>query len=129
MISIPVETVRVNETCKRYLSTLKRRTGIQNWNVICRWAFSLSIADPTRPQKIDKGDWSNVEMTWATFGGSEADLYAALLQARCHDDGITLSPSELAEQFRLHLHRGITKLVGMEDTRSLSGLLALADDG
>ncbi len=126
MNSPPVETVRVNENCKRHLSTLKRRTGIQNWNVICRWAFSVSIADPTPPQKIDKGDWSNVEMSWATFGGSEADLYATLLKARCYEDGLELNPLELAEQFRLHLHRGITKLVGHQDTRSLIGLLELS---
>ena len=32
----------------------------------------------------------------------------------------------LAKQFRLHLHRGISYLVGTGDTKTLSGLISLA---
>ena len=127
MILTPVETVRVNETAKRHLATLKRRTGIKNWNVLCRWALCLSLGDATPPQRIDKGDYSNVEMSWTTFGGNQAELYAILLAARCQIDGLDISSSILAEQFRLHLHRGITNLVGMEETRTLEGFLAIAN--
>jgi len=126
MILIPVETVRVNEVAKRHLSTLKRRTGIKTWNVLCRWALCLSLGDVTPPQRIDKGDYSNVEMSWATFGGDQADLYATLVAARCQVDGLDVTRTVLAEQFRLHLHRGITNLVGMEETRTLEGLLDIA---
>jgi Domain of unknown function (DUF1832). len=38
-----IKIVRVNEDCKERLITLKRYTGIQNWNVLCRWAFCISI--------------------------------------------------------------------------------------
>tara|TARA_B100000131_G_C18088267_1_gene601110 strand:+ start:1434 stop:1820 length:387 start_codon:yes stop_codon:yes gene_type:complete len=123
MSAPPVETIRINETGKRNLNKLKRRTKIQNWNILCRWALCISLADESSPQKINKGDWSNVEMSWATFGGNDADLYTALVHARCVADGFELEGSEVAEQFRLHLHRGLTKLAGMEDTKSLAGLL------
>ena len=41
-----IETVRTSEKGKTQLITLKRRTGIQNWNVLCRWAFCISLKDP-----------------------------------------------------------------------------------
>jgi DNA sulfur modification protein DndE len=126
MTLTPVETIRVNETAKRHLSTLKRRTGIKNWNVLCRWALCLSLGDSTPPQQIDKGNYSNVEMSWSTFGGSQAELYATLVAARCQTDGLDITSAVLAEQFRLHLHRGITNLVGMEETRTLEGFLRIA---
>ena len=75
---------------------------------------------------IDKGNWSNVEMSWSTFGGQYGDLYATVLQARCQRDGLEGDRETLAEQIRLHLHRGLTNLVSREETRDLTGFLSLA---
>lgn len=121
-----VDAVRVDERAKTQLMTLKRRTGIKNWNVLCRWALCASLAEPSIPADQEIGTLSNVEMSWSTFGGHSADLYAAIIQARCEADDIPQSPDALARQFRLHLHRGITYLVGTEDTKTLSGLISLA---
>ena len=121
-----VDVVRVDERAKTQLTTLKRRTGIKNWNVLCRWALCASLAESSMPADQEVGVLSNVEMSWSTFGGPSADIYAAIIQARCEADGIPQTPDSLAEQFRLHLHRGITYLVGNEDTKTLSGLIGLA---
>ncbi len=120
-----VDVVRVDERAKNQLTTLKRRTGIKNWNVLCRWALCVSLAEASIPADQEIGTLSNVEMSWATFGGPAADIYASVLRARCEVDGLPLTPDSLAEQFRLHLHRGITYLVGNEDTKTLSGMIAL----
>lgn len=121
-----VDVVRVDERAKTQLTTLKRRTGIKNWNVLCRWALCVSLAEESPPADQESGPISNVEMSWSTFGGQSADLYAALIRARCEADGIELSPESMSRQFRLHLHRGITYLVGAEATKTLSGLVSLA---
>ena len=121
-----VETVRVDERAKTQLTTLKRRTGIKNWNVLCRWALSVSLAEPSIPADHQIGPMSNVEMAWQTFGGPSADLYAAILRARCDTDNIAHTPDAVAEQFRLHLHRGIAYLASTDDTKTLSGMLRLA---
>ena len=42
---LSVETVRLGSDTKTHLSTLKKRTGIENWNTLCRWAFCLSLSD------------------------------------------------------------------------------------
>lgn len=121
-----IETVRVDERGKSQLITLKRRTGLKNWNVLCRWAVCVSLAEPTPPVAQDAGEPSNVEMTWQTFAGRNGDLFSALIAARCEADGLTVDRDTLSEQFRLHLQRGLTYLVGRDDTRSLSGLASLA---
>ena len=120
-----VDVVRVDERAKNQLTTLKRRTGIKNWNVLCRWALCVSLAESSPPANQHIGKLSNVEMSWSTFGGPTADVYADILRAWCDANGIPQSPAMLAEQFRLHLHRGITYLVGSEDTRTLNGLVNL----
>ncbi|MCY3635513.1 MAG: DNA sulfur modification protein DndE [bacterium] len=121
-----VDAVRVDERAKTQLMTLKRRTGIKNWNVLCRWALCASLAESSIPAGQDIGPLSNVEMSWSTFGGPSGDIYAALVRARCDVDGFPQTPEALADQFRLHLHRGISYLVGNEDTKTLSGLIGLA---
>ena len=121
-----VDVVRVDERAKIHLTTLKRRTGIKNWNVLCRWALCASLAEESVPAEQDIGALSNVEMSWSTFGGVSADLYAALVRARCEADGIVQTPDAVANQFRLHLHRGIKYLIGDEATKSLCGLISLA---
>lgn len=121
-----VDVVRVDERAKVHLMTLKRRTGIKNWNVLCRWALCVSLAEPSMPAEQEIGPLSNVEMSWSTFGGQSADIYSAIVRARCEVDGLSQALDVLAQQFRLHLHRGITYLVGTEETKSISGLIRLA---
>ena len=101
-----IETVRISEKAKRQLIKVKRQTGIEHWNVLCRWAFCLSIADESVPSPTNIPLDSNVEMSWRTFGGEYHELYLALLKQRCFKD----KKDDLANQFRLHLHRGISRL-------------------
>jgi DNA sulfur modification protein DndE len=109
---MPVEQIRLSQAAKEQLLRLKRRTGIKNWNVLCRWSFCRSLSEPTPPSPITLPADSSVEMTWKTFGGVHADLYWALLRWRCHKDGFSLDEETLQQQFRLHLHRGIAYLSG-----------------
>lgn len=102
-----IETVRISEKAKRQLSSVKQKTGIEHWNVLCRWAFCLSLADETPPSPSNIPLDSNVEMTWRTFGGEQHEIYLALLTNRCHVDGKGTSAKSLINQFKLHLHRGI----------------------
>jgi len=122
----PVATVVVTEEGKNQLSTLRKRTGIKNWNVLCRWAICYSLSDRSRPPKMELANLSNVEMTWTTFGGQHAELFSTLIRARCNEDGLEINEENLREQFRLHLHRGLSNLVGLEETKTLEGFLKIA---
>ena len=118
----PVETVKVSEQAKDQLVRLKRKTGIGNWNVLCRWALALSLAEthppPSKRIKLD----SNIEMPWRTFGGDYADVYSALVYQRCLDDGFGVEADILSEQFKLHLHRGIGYLANDSSIDSIDAL-------
>ena len=107
-----LETVRISEKAKRQLIAVKQKTGIEHWNVLCRWAFCLSLADKTPPSPASIPLNSNVEMSWKTFGGEYHELYLALLKQRARGDGGILSTDHLAKCFKLHLHRGIGYLAG-----------------
>ena len=100
-------TIRISQKAKDQLIKLKRQTGIQNWNVLCRWAFCISMAEPTIPQCLSIHSYSNVEMDWRTFAGEYAEVYWAILLQRCHDDGLPLDQRNLSLQLRQHINRGI----------------------
>jgi DNA sulfur modification protein DndE len=107
---MPVDNIRLSQKAKDSLVNLKRKTHIENWNVLCRWAFCLSLNEPSLPPKMNHPADSNVEMSWKIFAGEYGELYWALLKQRCKKDELELTEEELALQFRLHLHRGIAYL-------------------
>ncbi|SDO34581.1 DNA sulfur modification protein DndE [Nakamurella panacisegetis] len=124
-----LEHIRLTQTARDQLITLKRRTGLTQWNVLCRWAFCRSLAEPAVPPAVKLVFDSNVEMTWRVFAGDHGDELWALLRYRCDRDGLALDDETLAQQFRLHLHRGVGYLVGDPRVANVAGLasLALAD--
>jgi DNA sulfur modification protein DndE len=105
-----IETVKVSDQAKLQLITLKKRTGIQNWNVLCRWALTLSLNEKSPPPDEDIITDSNVEMTWKTFTGGKENLYLNLLILRAQKDGIEVNRTTLNQYLKLHLHRGISYL-------------------
>ena len=114
-----IDTVRVSRRAKDQLVKLKRVTGIQHWNVLCRWGFCLSLSEPGIPPATEIPLDSNVEMSWRVFGGRRADLYMALLKERLCRDDLPIDPETVSQQFRLHLHRGISYLA---DGRKIHGI-------
>lgn len=121
-----IEHVRVSNDAKDQLIRLKRLTGIKHWNVLCRWALCVSLAEPSKPAPSRVLADSNVEMSWRVFGGRYADIYWAILKERCISDGLQTDDETLAQQFRLHLHRGISYLAGYKDLRKIDDLNSLA---
>ncbi|WP_395943303.1 DNA sulfur modification protein DndE [Brevundimonas sp.] len=120
-----IETVRIDEQGREQLIRLKRHTGVDTWNVLCRWAFCASLAEKTRPpMRLFKGEPA-VEIAWRVFGGAHHELYLALLKQRLKQDGYELNDSNLQEQFRLHLHRGLGYLAANRAIRSIEGLATM----
>jgi len=104
----PLQNIRLSKQEVDILNAIKRKTKINQWNVLCRMAFCLSCADltvPTRTVGI-KSD-SSVEIDWATFGGDEKEIYSAL--AIFHRYKMK-NDDPIGEYFRRLLYRGIFKL-------------------
>ncbi|MFO0760867.1 MAG: DNA sulfur modification protein DndE [Byssovorax sp.] len=117
-----LDRIQLSQQAKDQLLKLKRTTGIKHWNVLCRWAFCTSLAEPSAPPPAKIPADSNVEMTFKVFGGTEHELYLALLKARCHKDGLATDDETLSTQLRLHLHRGIGYLFADRRIQRISDL-------
>ncbi|MEX1216717.1 DNA sulfur modification protein DndE [Saccharospirillum sp.] len=102
-----IDTIRLSEKQKQQLIILKRKTGIENWNVLCRWALCMSLADPTIPPKEDIPSDSNVEMTFKTFAGEYAEVYFTLLKESYRKFTKGTGEIELSTFVKIHLNRGI----------------------
>lgn len=117
----PVDTVRVSQRGKEILIKLKRNTGLDQWNVLCRWALCASLMRDSKPPGLKGVEESNIEMTWRTFAGPQADHFAALVKARADQHGVNLQePNEVADYFRAHLERGISNI---QNVRNISALV------
>lgn len=125
-----LKQIRLASQAKDQLVRLKSRTGISQWNILCRWAFCISLAEETPPSPVDIPADSNVEMTWHVFGGENHEVYFALLKERCIVDGIdTTDDAAVNRQFRLHLHRGLGYLATPNRIRSVADLVGTALKG
>ena len=122
----PIDRIKLSQSAKEQLLKLRRVTKIDQWNILCRWAFCRSLSEANPPATIPIVTDSNVEMTWRVFGGDWADLLAIALKQRCHNDGLPTDAETLATQFRLHLHRGIGYLAGDSQLKNIEDLIELA---
>ena len=121
-----VKQVRLSQQSKDHLSRLKGKTGIKNWNVLCRWALCYSLSEHTVPTDIPLVADSNLEMSWVTFTGEYYELYEALIKAWCIKMGLPTDDETLTKYFRLNLERGIAHLSGTGFIKSLDDLLNLS---
>lgn len=121
---MPLERIVLSAKGRDQLIILKRRTGIDHWNVLCRWALCISLREPTPVPDSRIPSDSNIEMSWRTFGGDYGDLYWCLLMQRCADEGLNVhDDGVVSHQFRLHLHRGISYLVADRSLRNAADLV------
>ena len=121
-----IKQVRLSQQAKDQLSRLKAKTGIKNWNILCRWALAYSLAENTVPTDIDLVADSNLEMSWFTFGGEYYEVYEALVKAWCLKMGLSVDEDNVSKYFRLNLVRGIAHLCGTGFIKSVDDLLELA---
>ncbi len=121
-----IRQIRLSQQAKEQLSRLKAKTGIKNWNILCRWALCYSLSEKTVPTDIDLATDSNLEMSWMTYGGEYYELYEALIKAWCINMNLPTDDASVAKYFRLNLERGIAHLCGTGFIKSHEDLIKLA---
>ncbi len=121
-----VKQIKLSNVSKDRLGRLKGKTGIKNWNVLCRWALCYSLSENTMPTDIAIVSDSNIEISWYTFGGEYSDIYEALMIAWCKKMGMPIDQETLSKYFKLHVERGIAHLSGTNFIKNLDDLINLA---
>ena len=119
--------VRVDERAKNQLTTLKRRTGIKNWNVLCRWALCVSTRRTLHPCRSRdrhalqrRNVMVNLRRTRSRY------LRFSPPGPVAKSTAFPLAPIPSLTSSGSIYTVGITYLVGNEDTKTLSGMIALA---
>lgn len=109
--SIP-KTLRITNRGRDQLIQIKRKTGIDHWNIICRWALVQSLKEQTVPPKLDESGESTVEMSWDVFSGGTGVVYWEILVQWTLEMGLDPNVEPMTDLFRRHIHRGISAIAG-----------------
>ena len=106
-----IDVIKLSESAKNQLITIRKRTSVEYWNIICRWGFLAAIKDSDKVTYENIITDSNVEMTWRTFAGQYEKLYMALLIKELKKQGIEINKKNVNDYFRIYLHNGISILM------------------
>jgi DNA sulfur modification protein DndE len=90
----PAEAIRLSKSDRDRLNKIKRNTGLESWNTICRLALLLGLhaREGAAISSHEKRD--AIEIKWDTFAGRWADFYTGL---------ILLSHSKLPKKLKISL--------------------------
>ncbi len=110
-----MERIKLNAAARNQLTTLKRRTGIEHNNAICRHALCISLANPSIPPEETFSFGGGIEIDWRTLTGGEDALYYNLLAVRLLSEGRRVSEESIRQTFVLHVHRGLSYLVSRRE--------------
>lgn len=110
-----IDRIRLTAAAKIQLSTLKRKTGIEHYNSICRHALCISLANATLPPKEEFNFSGGIEIDWKILTGGNEALYLNLLFVRCGQ----LSVEELRDALCAHLHRGLSYMLIKTDVSDI----------
>ena len=121
-----LDALRLDDSARNSLIVLKRKTGIDTWNILCRWALCVSLAEQESPRDGLVGEKKEVEIAWDVFAGKAASIYRGLLVERCRHENLKVSQKNLNFVLSQHVHRGIGYLVGNKNMKDIGKLLRLA---
>jgi DNA sulfur modification protein DndE len=111
-----IERVKLTAAAKQQLITLKKRTGIEHYNTICRHALVLSLSNPA-PAPIENLQFTNgLEIDWDVFTGGFGETYLNLLMIRTVQDEAFINANNLRQTLSSHLHRGLSYLASRKET-------------
>lgn len=120
----PIEHIRVSAKSKEILIKLKRNTGLEHWNWICKIALCHSLKSPSRPKQRLKSEDSNIDMEWKTFSGHQSNELSSIIYIRAIRDGINIDDKfQLSEYFRDHLERGIDSIRNTKSVEQIAYIL------
>lgn len=109
-MKVPLETIRLSATSRDRLIQVKRLTGIQHWNEICRWGLCLALSNDEEYAHCSRPGKEGVEMTWDTFAGDYSLVLTALVTSRWQSSKAQQPNIPLAEFFISALEHGISML-------------------
>ncbi len=115
-MSAIIERVKLSAAAKQQLSTLKKKTGIEHYNVICRHALCVSLANESKVPDENIQFAGGLEIDWKVFAGESDDTLLNVLISRALIDDGDSSPANVRKTLTGHLHRGLGYLASKSGT-------------
>ena len=105
-MDLKLDTLRTTTNLKNILSRIKGITGIQYWNVLCRWGLSLSLKQKKLPRLVDE-KLDGVEIDFDVFVGKNKNIYTQLLINNLRKNKIEINRDNAYKYLIAHVNRGI----------------------
>ena len=125
-MDLKIEQLRTSSTVKNLLTRIKGITSIQNWNVLCRWGFCLSIKQSSAPRMVDE-KLDGIEIDYSTLVGKNEKIYTQLLINNLRHHNIEVNKANHINYLYAHVNRGIN-IIYNNKMKSISDLLKISFD-
>ena len=118
-----IDILRTSSNVKSSLTRIKTITGISNWNIICRWAFCLSLKQTSLPREMEE-KLDGVEIDYDTLVGKNKSIYTQLLINNLVTHNVALDKKNLTKYLYAHVNRGVN-IIYTNKLKDISGLFNL----
>tara|TARA_A100001011_G_C14060057_1_gene735727 strand:+ start:378 stop:749 length:372 start_codon:yes stop_codon:yes gene_type:complete len=118
-----IDILRTSSNVKNSLTRIKTITGISNWNIICRWAFCLSLKQTSLPREMEE-KLDGVEIDYDTLVGKNKSIYTQLLINNLVTHNVALDKKNLTKYLYAHVNRGVN-IIYTNKLKDISGLFNL----
>ena len=122
-MDLTIDILRTSSNVKSSLTRIKTITGISNWNVICRWAFCLSLKQTSLPREVEE-KLDGVEIDYDTLVGKNKSIYTQLLINNLVAHKVVVDKKNLTKYLYAHVNRGVN-IIYTNKLKDILGLFKL----
>ena len=124
-MNFTIDLLRTSANVRNSLTRIKTITGIPNWNVICRWAFCLSLKQTSLPREVDE-KLDGIEIDYDTLVGKNKSIYTQLLINNLITHKVEIDKKNLTKYLYAHVNRGVN-IIYTNKLKDISGLMAFTN--
>tara|TARA_B100000242_G_scaffold219045_1_gene160217 strand:- start:69 stop:443 length:375 start_codon:yes stop_codon:yes gene_type:complete len=118
-----IDILRTSMNVKNSLTRIKSITGISNWNILCRWAFCLSVKQTSLPREVEE-KLDGIEIDYDVLVGKNKSIYTQLLINNLVSHKEEINKKNLTKYLNAHVNRGVN-IIYTNKLKDISGLLKL----
>lgn len=120
-----IDNIKTSSNVKIALTRIKSITRIPTWNVICRWAFCLSLKQTSLPREVDE-KLDGIEIDYDTLVGKNKSIYTQLLINNLISHKVEIDKKNLTKYLYAHVNRGVN-IIYTNKLKDISGLMNLTN--
>ena len=124
-MDLTIDILRTSSNIKNSLTRIKSITGISNWNILCRWAFCLSVKQTSLPREVEE-KLDGIEIDYDTLVGKNKSIYTQLLINNLVSHKEEINKKNLTKYLNAHVNRGVN-IIYTNKLKDISGLMALTN--